>query len=236
MNFKDKNNWGSALVNFAFWGFLAGAAYQLIFGGINAALAQAQAKGAPFSYAFSAISNIPALRAIGIGVASYVGPEMFYWNSLGQLFILASFLLVGYGLLRVSGQRKPLMIFGGLIAAVLNIIPVLHAFPAPFPNLLSILATGGLFVGLVGWVFTMVERPVDAATQNLLSGWGPILVVLVMGGLFDMKTMIGGYTSFDWAMVFSGCLGFLMMIGGLIVDETGPAGKKATKKGPVEAH
>ncbi len=216
MNFKDRDVIGSTLINFAFWGFLGGAVFNPIYAAITIGLTRVPLAALP-----------RVLPTLGTQLMNNAGSEDLYIGLLGRLFIYMSFLLLAYGFVRLGGRLKPMMIFGGLISALLNIIPLLITFPSPWPTILSFIAVAGLFSGLIGWLYSLVRGRVDGNAMNLMSGWGSLLVVAVIGGLFSLNTVFAGYNTYIWGMVFSGSLGFLMTIGGLVMREHGPINDKS---------
>jgi hypothetical protein len=46
----------------------------------------------------------------------------------------------------------------------------------------------------------LIETRADGDMMNVLSGWGGLLVGGIMGALFQMDTMIGGISSFNWRL------------------------------------
>ncbi len=154
-------------------------------------------------------------------------PETYYWYFLGEIWITISCFMFGYGVLRLLGRRKPMMIVGGFCWASLSLLPHLVTLGSPWGHIVQIGSYMGLGVGMVGWIWAAMETRADSTSVNLLSGWGATVVGLIMGYLAGLNTTFAGYSSSSWAMIFASFVPFLMMVSGLIFDETGPAVKKA---------
>jgi len=193
-----RNELASSMVGIGFWGFLGGGAFGLLF---NALMS-----GYPLHY--------------------IVFPEAVNWQNLASMSMMLLFIPVAYALVRVSGRLKPLIIVGGLFSAIFNIIPKMMLIPGPWTTIMSILASGGVFMALVGWMFSTVWGQPDGHATSLASGWAGVFAGSVMGYLFDMNTVIGGFPSAVLAMIFAGVLGFVIMIAGFIIPEFGPAAQK----------
>jgi hypothetical protein len=201
---------GFAFVSFAFWGFLGSLAFSGLYG--------------TFLNPAQALINPTQL------------PFVIWWGTqLTAAIIPLLFVIVGFGLNRIIGLRRPVIALGGLIAGVLfitnQILEVTPSFAAyaasPYYTIVGLMATGSLFIALTAWLLSSIEAGSNSAAVNLMSGWGGVVVAVIIGAIADLGITIAGYSSFTWGMIFANCIPLLMVVGGLLIKESGPAAVKA---------
>ncbi|MGD0072404.1 MAG: hypothetical protein ABSB71_12700 [Candidatus Bathyarchaeia archaeon] len=215
------------MIAFSFWGFLGSEAFGLMHSGISATLAS----GVPF-----AALTPTVLQTVGLAVAGHIGTMEFNYWAVGQIYMLLVWMLFGYGILRIFGRLKPILIIGGFGAAIFTMLPYITAIPEPYATLSSTAGNGFLFMAIVGWIYSLIETRADGDMMNVLSGWGGLLVGGIMGALFQMDTMIGGISSFNWAFIFAAAVLSLMGFGGILVTETGPIVQAKKEQAIPEKH
>ncbi|MEM2969543.1 MAG: hypothetical protein QXR63_01245 [Candidatus Bathyarchaeia archaeon] len=207
----SRNTIAYALINFAFWGFLGAQAYSSIYHGFQATLA----RGVPIS----ALSDPMVRNNILLAIGKYVGDFAYFEGVMGSIFSQGIFFLLGFGIAKIFTKRNVMIAIAGFGSAILNILLVVADLDPVINYIVQCSATILLYMGLNQWMFSNVEYKSNPYQSLALSGWGGILIVAVMGSLFQANTAYAGLTSYQWAFVFAYSVLTMFGIGGLLLKK-----------------
>jgi hypothetical protein len=210
----SRNTVAYALINFAFWGFLGAQAYSALNYGIQNALS-----------AHTPIGLIPSIlpKYIIPGTISHVDNFVGYAGSAASLYGTMVFFLVGFGISMIFTRRNIMIGIAGFGAAILNLIMVITGWAfiqTSVPGLiLQDAAAILLYMGLASWMLSNVEYKSNPYQSLALSGWGGIIIAIVMGSLMQANIVYYGVNSYEWAFIFAYCVLFMFGIGGLLLKK-----------------
>jgi len=122
-----------------------------------------------------------------------------------SLFQTLVFFLLGWGISMIFRNRNVMIAIAGFGAAALNLTMVVTSIAYNTTSIqftvLQDIAAILLYMGLAQWMLSNVEYKSNPYQSLALAGWGGILIVIVMGALFEANTMYAGLNSYQWAFV-----------------------------------
>jgi hypothetical protein len=216
-----RNDVGYTFVSYAFWGFFGYLTFSVLYQ----------------TYLMTIQAGYNSTIAQSLSLNPLVFPFSTWWSALFTgIGPLLAFLLVGYGLNRIIGLRRPLLIFAGIVSPVigitnlfLNTYGTMHPTTSigtyalgPYSTIVSMLGLGILYIGLTSWMLGQVESGANPNITNGFAAWGGMAVPLIGGIIADATWTYAGFSAFTWGLLFINCIPFCMAIGGILAKESGP--------------
>jgi hypothetical protein len=231
-----RNTVAFALINFAFWGFLGAQALTTLNFGVQATM-----KSSYWGTPYLNFGNLPTviIHSVIPGTVGNVGDFAFFSAAVASAMSMAVLFLVGWGISRIFTNRNVMIAIAGFGNGICSLILITSGMAYNLTSvpgyIINVIGQILLYMGLCQWMMANGEYKSNPYQSLALSGYGGIIISVVMGAFWMYNGMIGPYSSYTWSFIFSTCVIFMFAIGGLLLTKKVKAAPTQTPTQTTEA-